>query len=608
MGINDKKHRKMFPASVKNFWESRTSMLLDLLCRGWKFFFRKSASQTVGATRRVLIESTRRVVAAGGCFFIFTICLMAGSWVKIENLSTADYGFHRRNSSVVQDDRGLIYIANGDGVIELDSRFRRLIRLPDGRSASALAKGPDGRIYVGGDGELGFLRATGAGELKYASLLNRLPPENSDFSDRVIKIEVTDLGVIFLTDNWLFIFETKGETKVFHTNDHFFTFLVKDKTLYVLDGEKGLLILNGGRLEPVPGGGLLRSHVIFPYKEKKLLLVTLQEGPVLFDPGNPSAGVSTFPGMHGSFFLDNLITSGLLLGDSWLVLGSIKKGALIMDLEKGKQVHVHKGIGLQGNHVYCLGSDRSGDLWLAMETGVSIISGDFHEVSVPAAKSLRTLIRSCQTSSDDSNFFSGAFYSSGGNIPIDHQPSHQIPMFESSKNAFRFYYASTQFIDMKTAEFSYQLDGGGGAWSKWSRRDYTEYNHLAWGTYTFRVRARNTLEEMAEETTFTFRIGPPWHETWWFLFAQVFFIFLILIISRVVEEAGGSRKHSEFLIFFAVLIVFGYLGDILGPVIGRYSSGIGFFKILLTVIMSLALEPAQNMIKKGLRKLTRLKR
>ena len=60
-----------------------------------------------------------------------------------------DYAAGPLNWSVLQDQRGLIYAANADGVLEFDGVSWRLIRTDRKTRARSLAMASDGRVYVG---------------------------------------------------------------------------------------------------------------------------------------------------------------------------------------------------------------------------------------------------------------------------------------------------------------------------------------------------------------------------------------------------------------------------------------------------------------------------
>ena len=69
----------------------------------------------------------------------------------IQNFTPKEYNGQIQNWGVVQDSRGVMYIANGGGVLEYDGVSWRMIELPNELSALALAIDDTGRIYVGGD-------------------------------------------------------------------------------------------------------------------------------------------------------------------------------------------------------------------------------------------------------------------------------------------------------------------------------------------------------------------------------------------------------------------------------------------------------------------------
>ncbi|MEO7651277.1 MAG: hypothetical protein ABIZ80_12490, partial [Bryobacteraceae bacterium] len=46
-----------------------------------------------------------------------------------------------------------------------------------------LAADPSGTVYVGGQGEFGYLRPDARGTLEYASLLEKVPKEDRQFAD-----------------------------------------------------------------------------------------------------------------------------------------------------------------------------------------------------------------------------------------------------------------------------------------------------------------------------------------------------------------------------------------------------------------------------------------
>ena len=88
-----------------------------------------------------------------------------------------DVGGGGQNWAIVQDRRGVIYVGSTSGVLEFDGSTWRLIESPDRGVVRSLAISEDGRIYVGCNGEFGYLAPDGTGELHYVSLLDHVPQD-----------------------------------------------------------------------------------------------------------------------------------------------------------------------------------------------------------------------------------------------------------------------------------------------------------------------------------------------------------------------------------------------------------------------------------------------
>ena len=94
-----------------------------------------------------------------------------GSPYYLHTFEPQDYGLHSQNWEVVQDRRGLVYVANMYGVLEFDGRSWRSILLPSEASTRvrSLAVTERGAIAVGGVGAVGYLAPDEVGQLQYHS-------------------------------------------------------------------------------------------------------------------------------------------------------------------------------------------------------------------------------------------------------------------------------------------------------------------------------------------------------------------------------------------------------------------------------------------------------
>ncbi|GAB2584118.1 ligand-binding sensor domain-containing protein [Spirosoma areae] len=101
-----------------------------------------------------------------------------------------------------------------------------------------------------------------------------------------------------------------------------------------------------------------------------------------------------------------------------------------------------------------------------------------------------------------------------------------------------FHFAAGSFVGEGGNEFQYRLMGHGlmmddTNWSKWTKETKKEYTNLPAGMYTFFVRARNPYRQFSRESTYSFKVLPPWYQT---KVAYVVYGFaFLLVISRLVR-------------------------------------------------------------------------
>src|SRR5438552_3603602 len=74
----------------------------------------------------------------------------------IINYSKQDYHAGSQNWDIQQDSDGILYFANNDGLLSYDGNFWRIYPLPNHTIVRSLAIGADHRIFVGGQGEIGY--------------------------------------------------------------------------------------------------------------------------------------------------------------------------------------------------------------------------------------------------------------------------------------------------------------------------------------------------------------------------------------------------------------------------------------------------------------------
>jgi AraC family transcriptional regulator, chitin signaling transcriptional activator len=115
----------------------------------------------------------------------------------------------------------------------------------------------------------------------------------------------------------------------------------------------------------------------------------------------------------------------------------------------------------------------------------------------------------------------------------------------------RFDFAAPKMPPGTQIQYSYILEGLDQEWSPWQNLSYKEYTHLRPGTYTFKVKSRNTAGLQGKEAGYTFTIPPKWYQTT--LAYIIYGVLGILIIAgirhlvkrRIRHERIKSRREAE---------------------------------------------------------------
>ncbi|HLP61627.1 MAG TPA: hypothetical protein VK186_22495, partial [Candidatus Deferrimicrobium sp.] len=165
----------------------------------------------------------------------------------IRNYSPKEYNAHSQNWSVIQDNRGVMYFGNVDGVLEFDGVNWRLIRLPNFSMVRSLAIDKTGTVYVGGVGELGYLAPNKNGEIDYFSLLHLLDKKEPPPAD-IWSILVTSHGIYFKTIS-NFLRYVNGKIHIIPAVSRALGFTVDDKIFFPSDG---LYFLDGSTVRRLP--------------------------------------------------------------------------------------------------------------------------------------------------------------------------------------------------------------------------------------------------------------------------------------------------------------------------------------------------------------------
>ncbi|NUO80249.1 hypothetical protein HUU05_09250, partial [candidate division KSB1 bacterium] len=293
----------------------------------------------------------------------------------IRNYNPKEFGAAFNYWAIAQDQRGVMYFGNWNGVLEYDGVSWRLVSTPNRSGVRSLAVDASGRIYVGAVGDLGYLAPDSVGDLQFVSLLEAVQPENREFNE-VWYSYATSHGVYFRTDKILLRW-ANGRMQAWRPRTAFSgLFVVRDR-VYIQQWRVGLLELVGDSLQITRGGARFaheRLHVMLPYAGEKILLGTREEGLLTYD-GASFQTLQSDPAAI-EFLRENQLSHGAVLRDETFALATLRGGVAIIDRNGHLLQILDKAAGLQDHDVNFVFTDHQRVMWLAQGRGIARVEPD----------------------------------------------------------------------------------------------------------------------------------------------------------------------------------------------------------------------------------------
>ncbi|MEP7164788.1 MAG: triple tyrosine motif-containing protein [Ferruginibacter sp.] len=313
-----------------------------------------------------LIPLAFLVVANNYCFSQNTIGLP-----DIINYSKQSYKAGAQNRQIRQDKKGIIYIANSEGVLTFDGINWKSYPLPNKSIVRSLEFGPDNKLYVGGQDEFGYFSPADNGLLTYHSLKYLLPKDERSF---------TDVWEIYFYRDWVFfqtsnkIFQISGDHSSIYKSNHWRFITLCNNRLIAQDFDKGLLSFQNGVWAPflkkneLPADYFATSMTTIG--QDSAILTTVKNGVFLLTGDNMTR--------MSSAFLDNIsdmhISASAMVNDDHIALTTNLDGCYIVDKKGALVQKFSRKEGLQNNNILDIFLDKEKNLWLGLDNGIDFIA------------------------------------------------------------------------------------------------------------------------------------------------------------------------------------------------------------------------------------------
>ena len=287
----------------------------------------------------------------------------------IVNYSKNDYRASTQNWSITQDNRGIIYFGNNDGLLEFDGTDWRLYRISNNSTIRSVSSDEYGRILLGAFNEFGFMEPNLQGELKYHSLINKIPLNCRNFGE-IWKIHIIDSKeIVFQSFTHIFIYDYDTIRAI--KGNFQFSFCANGR-VFVQVRNSGLYELADRKLIMIRGGEIFSDKYVWtvlPTNRREILIGTSDNGFYKLD----QKGIKKWNTPVDEFLIKNQIYCGTRISKNYYAIGTIQDGVLVINSEGYPVQHLNRPKGIQNNTILSIYTDSDKNLWLGLDNGIDYI-------------------------------------------------------------------------------------------------------------------------------------------------------------------------------------------------------------------------------------------
>lgn len=490
------------------------------------------------------------------CAMVFFAWFLSGNTIAqtpgyIKNYPPNVYHASPAVFNIAKDREGLLYFGTNKGVVVYDGARWQMVSISNYSDVKTLEPGPDGKIYVGANGNFGYLEHDLRDGFKYISISDSLPPSQTNFND-VWQIVFIKDRVYFDTYTGYFMWDKKSLT-YFKTTD-IFIYNINDQ-LYGSAFPTGKFgPMNGSVLEPIPDFPNLEGDFVYQIFDMpsagQYLMATSEYGLYLY---NINTGkISKFDSEANNYISKNSFYDGMKISNTLFALGTWEGGLIFINGEGKLLGKIDQSSGLNANHVYDLKTGNENDLWLATSNGISRIDLDslpFYSQQASPAK-FSPFITKVDLSFSDHTYTLTPFKNGAMLVHSLYHLKDYILNISKIPGSLTLYFATPGYGG-EDVSYTVYLDGNDQRWSDWKADPIKEYTQLNPGNYTFYVQAKNQQNgTLSNVTAFNVNIKALWYQTWWFKAGLIAFALgaAFLVVKLFINRLKAQNTILEAMV------------------------------------------------------------
>ena len=317
------------------------------------------------------MATLQRLIALLCIVVAHTIAATAQTFLPIiSHFAPLTYRMGLQNWTCTQDARGTMYFGNSDGVLAYDGYTWYTAKLPSrGIVRALLADGE--RIYAGGYTEFGYFERNEIGALCYHSLW---PKNYHAHDDEIWNIVKDGRGNIWFQSFAGYFCYDGEQVHTYYNKDKkplWFFNIHGDIYAQIINGP--LCLLNANGLMSIANRNAFHNDNVVglhPYGTNNMLVATATHGLFVCD-GTEAHPLKT---SVDNVLRQSIINRTIMLSPHVIVVGTIKSGVMAINTETGRCLwRYDKRNGLGNNTVLGLLADKAGNVWAALDNGLSLI-------------------------------------------------------------------------------------------------------------------------------------------------------------------------------------------------------------------------------------------
>ena len=286
----------------------------------------------------------------------------------IQSFSKKDYEAGTANWALVATGNGNILSANNSGLLDYNGVNWQLRRMPNGSIARSVTLAQSGRIYCGGQDEVGYYIPDSLGQLEFVSIRHEIPSEYLPLED-VWECKATESTIAFRSSNKVYVYEEGRGFEVIEPKSAVISIDIINGELYYTDIVQGIVSISSRTPLSLKGVPVLGMQIVdvLPFSKRELLILTEQDG------GYIVSGNEVSPLKKKAFDLlkSNRVNCAVAINNDKFAIGTQFGGIVIIDQSQDVISVYDKSSGIINNNVRSLVNDSFGNLWAGTSNGIS---------------------------------------------------------------------------------------------------------------------------------------------------------------------------------------------------------------------------------------------